>query len=389
MLPSPRLWSMAVLPCPEEMTRGLHRFDLQPLRRYCRRPRPAPLKKGDVRNDPSPRREPARTPTARPLSGTRAMQGLRRIAWPLAATLGSAGLLIGKPLVLRALDLPEPEPGGLQVVRLLLGASAYFAAAWLATRLAGIALTGASNGRRRSPKLLQDLLGAAVFGAAALATIALVFEGSALGAAATSGVIVAVLGFSLRGVMADIFAGIALGLERAYRIGDWIAIEGGLGGRVVEINWRSTRIETLDRVQAVVPNGRIAQQRVTNYSAPRPNYRQQVRLTLDHALPAEEAKRLLAEAAATAPGVLPQPPPDVRLSAHEADGLVYMVRYWVPSFAQEMDCRDAVLTAVDSALRRRAVPAPHRRHRLRFDGPDGGAAAEALAMLRPGPAPGP
>jgi small-conductance mechanosensitive channel len=317
------------------------------------------------------------------------MRGLRRIAWPLAATLGSAGLLIGEPLALRALDLPEPEPGGLQVVRLLLGASAYFAAAWLATRLVGIALTGASNGRRRSPKLLQDLLGAAVFGAAALATIALVFEGSALGAAATSGVIVAVLGFSLRGVMADIFAGIALGLERAYRIGDWIAIEGGLGGRVVEINWRSTRIETLDRVQAVVPNGRIAQQRVTNYSAPRPNYRQQLRLTLDHALPAEEAKRLLAEAAATAPGVLPQPPPDIRLFAHEPDGLVYMVRYWVPSFAQEMDCRDAVLTAVDRALRQRAVPAPHRRHRLRFDGPDGGAAADALAMLRPGPAPGP
>ncbi|WP_158600925.1 mechanosensitive ion channel family protein [Teichococcus wenyumeiae] len=347
------------------------------------------MKKSDVRNESSSRREPARAPVARRLSGTQAVQGLRRVAWPLAATLGSASLLIGKPLALHALDLPEPEPGGLQVVRLLLGASAYFAAAWLATRLAGIVLSRAGSGRRRSPKLLQDLLGAAVFGAAALATIALVFEGSALGAAAASGVIVAVLGFSLRGVMADIFAGIALGLERAYRIGDWITIEGGLGGRVVEINWRSTRIETLDRVQAVVPNGRIAQQRITNYSAPRANYRQQVRLTLDHALPAEEAKRLLAEAAATAPGVLPQPPPDVRLSAHEADGLVYMVRYWVPSFAQEMDCRDAVLTAVDRALRRRAVPAPHRRHRLRFDGPDGGAAAEALAMLRPSPDPGP
>ncbi len=312
------------------------------------------------------------------------MKHLSRIFWPLVVTLGSMGLLMTAPLALRALGFADMVPDGFQVVRLLLGASAYFGAAWLAMRLVDIVLSKGGNGRRRSPKLLQDLLGAAVFGAAALATVALVFEGSVFGAAATSGVIVAVLGFSLRGVMADIFAGVALGLERAYRIGDWISIEGGLGGRVIEINWRSTRIETQDRVQAVVPNGRIAQQRVTNYSAPRAHYRQQVRLTLDHALAAEEAKRLLAEAAAAAPGVLPQPAPDARLVAHEPGGLVYVVRFWVPSFAQEVDCRDAVLTAVDSALRRRAVPAPHQRHRLRLERSSGTAAADALTMLQQG-----
>ena len=118
------------------------------------------------------------------------------IAWPLAATL-SMGLLIGKPLALHALDLPELASGGFQVVRLFLGAAAYFGAAWLAMRLAGLALSGGSYGRRRSPRLLQVLLPAAVFGAA-LATIALTFEELVLGAAATSGVIVAVLGFSLR-----------------------------------------------------------------------------------------------------------------------------------------------------------------------------------------------
>ena len=121
-----------------------------------------------------------------------------QIAWPLAATLASMGLLIGKPLALHALDLPESASGGFQVVRLFLGAAAYFGAAWLAMRLAGLALSGGSYGRRRSPRLLQVLFGAAVFGAAALATIALTFEESVLGAAATSGVIVAVLGFSLR-----------------------------------------------------------------------------------------------------------------------------------------------------------------------------------------------
>ena len=36
---------------------------------------------------------------------------------------------------------------------------------------------------------------------------------------------------------------------------------------------------------------------------------------------------------------LPEPSPDARLIAHEPEGLVYVVRYWVPSFAQEIDCR--------------------------------------------------
>ncbi|MCW8087854.1 mechanosensitive ion channel family protein [Sabulicella glaciei] len=300
---------------------------------------------------------------------------LRRIAGPLAATLTSVGLLLAQPMLVPLFGDANAAPPSGQVLRLLLGSAAYFSAAWLAMRLADVVLSRNQRGRGRSPKLLKDLLSAA-----ALATIALVFEGSALGVAATSGVIVAVLGFSLRGVMGDVFAGIALGLEHTYRIGDWVELEAGLSGRVIEITWRATRIETRDKVQVAVPNGRIAQQRVTNYSAPRPQYRQQVRITLDHSLAAQDARQLLAESAAAAPGVLADPPPDARLTAHEPDGLAYMVRYWVPSFAQEIDCRDAVLTSVDEALRRRAVPAPHRRYRLRLDRP-GGDAAEAIRLL--------
>ena len=87
------------------------------------------------------------------------MKALRHIAWPLAVTLGSVGLLVGKPLVIHVLGVAEPAPNGLHVLRLLLGTSAYFSAAWLATRLAGLALSGGGRGgRRRSPKLLQDLL---------------------------------------------------------------------------------------------------------------------------------------------------------------------------------------------------------------------------------------
>src|SRR3546814_8153200 len=84
---------------------------------------------------------------------------------------------------------------------------------------------------------------------------------STIAAAATSSVLIAILGFSLRNVVADVFAGIALSIERPYRIGDWVAAENGLSGRIIDVNWRSTRLETRDQVQTIVPNGQIAQQR--------------------------------------------------------------------------------------------------------------------------------
>src|SRR3546814_10422461 len=84
-------------------------------------------------------------------------------------------------------------------------------------------------------------------------------------------------------------------------------------------------------------------------------------VTLDHSVAAERAKSLLTSAVVSAPGILSKPLPDVRLVAYDASGLIYVVRYWVPSYAQEIDCRDAVLSAIDKALRAQDVPPPQRR----------------------------
>lgn len=298
---------------------------------------------------------------------------LRPVGWPALATLVSVALLLGHSHALGLLSESWGVAADLPVLPLLLGSASYFSAAWLAGRLIGLAVEGGRGGQRRpAPRLLQDLVNAALFVAALVATIALVFDGSLLGAAATSGVIVAVIGFSLRNVMADIFSGIALSLERPYRIGDWVETEGGLGGRVVEINWRSTRLETRDQTHVILPNGRIAQQILTNFSAPRRQYRDQIRLTLDHGLPVESARALLARAAAETPGLLDEPAPDVRVLAHEPAGVTYAVRFWVPSYALQIDCRDAVFAGIDAALRRQGVPPPHARHLVAGGVPAGG-----------------
>lgn len=246
-----------------------------------------------------------------------------------------------------------------ETIRLVSGAASYFAAAWLGGRLIAIALERVGPERRRVPRLLQELISVALFIAACIATVILVFGQSLSGALAGSGLVLAILGFAIRNALADVLSGIALGLEAPYRIGDWVEIDAAVRGRIVEIGWRTTRLLTRDDTYTILPNSQIARQRLTNYSAPRRHYRTNVQIVLNHNIAVDFAKEVLARAAARPSIILNSPPPDVKVISYDIDGIRYAVRFWVPSFAEDADCRDAVFTAVDAAVREHQLPPPH------------------------------
>lgn len=234
----------------------------------------------------------------------------------------------------------------------------YFSTAWLVARIIGSTLKRTSPDRRRSPKLLRDLITAALFLAATIATVAMQLGQSAGGALASSGLIIAILGFAIRNVLADVFSGIALGLEAPFRIGDWIDINGDIRGRVIEIGWRTTRILTRSDTYMIVPNSQISRQKMTNYSAPRKHYRASVEIILGHDISVERGKTLLAEAALTTDLMVKSKKPDVRTVSYDTEGVRYAIRYWVPSFVDDVDYRDTMLVAVDATIRKHGFTPP-------------------------------
>lgn len=114
----------------------------------------------------------------------------------------------------------------------------------------------------------------------------------------------------------------------------------------------------------ILPNSQIARQRITNYSAPKPQYRAQIRITLDHAMPIGRARDLMLSALKGAKLIQQEPEPDVRVLAYEEGGITYALRYWLSRFDRDIDCRDEVYSLVDDALRRAGTIAPHRRIEL-------------------------
>ncbi|MBR7654714.1 mechanosensitive ion channel family protein [Brucella oryzae] len=283
----------------------------------------------------------------------------RRLVWPALATILGVCASVFAETFADALSLTSARP-----LQMLAGSFAYFSAAWLGGRLVGTALERSRSRKRPVPKLLLELVTAALFLVAGVATFLLIVGQSWSSAIAGSGLLIAILGFALRSSLADVFSGIALGIEAPYRIGDWISIDDVTRGRVMEIGWRTTRLSTRDSTYVILPNSQIARQKLTNYSAPRQHYRAHVQVLLNHEISVADAKVLLSQAAADSNIIAESPRPDVRVAAYESDGIRYHVRFWVGSFADDIDCRDAVFTQIDKALRARNLPLPLTRLRL-------------------------
>ncbi len=116
------------------------------------------------------------------------------------------------------LHLPLDSTGAL-FLHHAFGIWMWLASAWLAARVCDLLLHRVaifSRGGTPYPALLSDLVSAALFAAAGMTILMLVFDKSATGLITVSSVMIAVIGFALRNVISDIFSGIALGIDHPY-----------------------------------------------------------------------------------------------------------------------------------------------------------------------------
>jgi small-conductance mechanosensitive channel len=120
--------------------------------------------------------------------------------------------------------------------------------------------------RLRTPRIIQDLL---VFvGYIAWVLVRLRLAGMDLASlVTTSALITAVVAFSMQDTLGNTMGGLLLQLESSLKIGDWISI-GGVSGRISEIRWRYTAVETRDGETVVFPNSVLMKNPFTVISSP-------------------------------------------------------------------------------------------------------------------------
>ena len=231
------------------------------------------------------------------------------------------------------------------------GICTWFTGAWFLNKLLQHFILAPGVVRKGStpmPRLMVQIIFLLVYAASMIGIVGTVFHQSVTGFITASGAIGIVVGFGLRPLLSDAFTGIALNIDRPFVDGDSITVQRGsssITGRVVEINWRATRLHSSDGAMIIIPNGEMGVSIITNRSRPRLESAFEVNFSFDASVATDRVLRILNASLLSAisdKGILATPTPEARISKVEMAIVVYSLRFWVdptkcsPSAARHM-----------------------------------------------------
>ena len=137
--------------------------------------------------------------------------------------------------------------------------------------LSGLSATlfqGAPEGswRKRIPSIFLDVARFALIAVGACLILAYIWGANVGGLFTALGVTSIVLGLALQNSVGQIISGLLVLFEQPFQLGDWIQTPSAKG-RVIEVNWRATHIDTGGGTQ-IIPNSVLAGASFTNFSRP-------------------------------------------------------------------------------------------------------------------------
>jgi Small-conductance mechanosensitive channel len=114
------------------------------------------------------------------------------------------------------------------------------------------------------------------------------------------------VGLGLQGVVKEFVSGIFLIFDRMVSVGDYVEIDGGVRGMIVEIGPRATRIRTNDNINVLVPNSQLIEQPVTNWTLKGDTRRIHIPFSVAYGVDRGQVRDAVLEAARASPFTLPE-----------------------------------------------------------------------------------
>ena len=146
---------------------------------------------------------------------------------------------------------------------------------------------------------------------------------------ASAGIAGAAVALAAKDTIANFFGGISIFVDRPFIIGDYIVLEGGERGEVVNIGIRSTKVKTLDDILITVPNSTIINSKISNESVSTPYLRLRLPVSAAYGSDIDSVEKVLVGIALEDESIVKDPAPYAMMIAFGEHGLNFELVCWI------------------------------------------------------------
>ncbi len=173
----------------------------------------------------------------------------------------------------------------------------------------------------------------------------------------STAIVTGVIGFAMQGVLGNLLAGMSLHACRSIGAGDWIEVDGTIG-QVTLVSWRETRLRTTGGHVVIVPNGKLADTTIRNFSSPTTLRRHVVPVAASYGDTPGDVIAALLEAADCVPIVEKHPAPDAYITGFKDFCIEYVLRFYSKQYERRTPIEGDVMRMIWYKFNRRGIEIP-------------------------------
>ena len=175
------------------------------------------------------------------------------------------------------------------------------------------------------------------------------------------------IGLALQNTLSSVVSGFLLALDKPFREGDWIEIN-GVVGEVMDLNWRTTRLMVDGRDVVVIPNTQLLDSQLKNFTVVDVGYRDSISFGFAYKDMPNHVKDTALRVARECPHVADSPPSEVHMVGYGNSSVDYEMHFHVAEYVsafQARRVRDDLMTRLFYAAIREGLEIPFPIRTLR------------------------
>ena len=176
---------------------------------------------------------------------------------------------------------------------------------------------------------------------------------------ASLGIAGIVVGLALQTTLANVFGGIFLIADGSFKIGDFVQLDSGESGEIIDVGLRSTRIKSFDEGnEIIIPNSILMNSKIINYGRPEICLKKRIKIGVAYGSDVDKVKKILLECTEKVEEILKNPAPRVYFMEMADFSLNFEVVFWINNYKKRFEAQDKFICLSYKKLQANGIKIP-------------------------------